>query len=62
MLSEHRFEGGYLIADRKYVVGIDIEAWGIASQQDIERLETSCKCVNVRLIEVEEFTHEFAPE
>jgi hypothetical protein len=55
MLSELRFDGGYLFANRKHVVGIDVEAWGIASPEDIERLETSCKCVNVRVIELNEF-------
>ena len=62
MLSELRFDGDYLIANRKHAVGIYVEAWGIVSQQDIERFETSCKCDNVRVIELEEFTHEFAPE
>jgi hypothetical protein len=55
MLSGLRFDGGYLFANRKHVVGIDVEAWGIASPEDIERLETSCKCVNVSVIELEEF-------
>lgn len=55
MLSELRFDGGYVFANRKHVVGIDVEAWGIASQEDIERLESSCKCINVRVIELNEF-------
>lgn len=55
MLSELRFDGGYVFANRKHVVGIDVEAWGIASPEDIERLETSCKCVNVRVMEMNEF-------
>jgi hypothetical protein len=55
MLSELRFDGGYLFADRKHVVGIDVEAWGITSQEDIARLGSSCKCVNVRVIELNEF-------
>jgi hypothetical protein len=55
MLSDLRFDGGYLFANRNHVVGIDVDAWGIASPEDIERLETSCKCLNVRVIELEVF-------
>lgn len=55
MLSDLRFDGGYLFANRKHVVGIDVEAWGMNSPEDFERLETSCKCLNVRLIKLEAF-------
>ena len=48
-LNEMHYDGGVVFADHDHVVGIDVAAWGIASLSDVQKIQTSCECVEATL-------------
>ncbi len=47
-----QYDGGFIFADREHTVGIDIATWGLRSINDVTLIQSSCECVQAKLIEL----------
>ncbi len=53
-LSEIRYDGGFVFADRDHVVGIDVSDWALTSVSQVRTIQSSCECVQASLKELEQ--------
>lgn len=47
-----KYDGGFVFADRDHIVGIDVNAWGLESISQVQRIQTSCECVHASVREL----------